>query len=125
MRWRFQLIFPVLGEAAAAVPSQASVRSITHRRGRTTKPFAASERLYDSRRQTHARQALALALGGIAAVREDVRSQESGSGWPLITSGGRPVLNIGGMDQRGTTGTERVGDDVAFATLIFVSRVIA
>src|ERR1700678_2796997 len=99
-------------------PSQAKVRSTTHRRAMSTKPLAAFGRLTISTVQSPLSRKGLLEFGaGVSAVGEDVAQ-------PRIDRADRrqdersavAILDVGGMDDDADEMALRVGDDVPLAT---------
>ena len=103
--------------------SQASVRSTTHRRGRSWKPFHARGTVDDLQRPAADPLQCALELGpGIGAVGEDVARAGKVAG-----DGGEhrrravAVLDLGAVDHDRDQQAAGVGEDVTLAALDFLS----
>ena len=108
-------------------PNHAKVRSTTQRRGNRTKPFAVSDRLMISRVQLPWSLDRGFEfVAGISAIGEDMAQprEPEADGFENI-DGAVAVLNVRGVDQDEQQKATGVGDDMPFAALHFLARVIA
>ncbi len=111
-------------------PSHAKVRSTTHRRGSSTKPFAVSDRLMIS--IVHVPHALKASLSLSPALRLPARQalrmnctaigkdmaqpREAVTDFLENVARAIKILNIGGMNDGGDEKTWRVGEDMTLAS---------
>ena len=100
-------------------PSQANVRSTTHRRGRTSTPFAVSDRLTICSVQSPILSSAPRSFGRVnPPSAKTCRSQ--GQAWRMdFRTAGAPVavLDVGGMNHQPEQEADGVDDDVALASL--------
>ena len=107
-------------------PSHAKVRSTTHRRGRTTNPFAVSQRLMISIFHSPcSAERLAQFRAGIGAIgKKMTQPGETVANGLYEIACAVAILNVGCMNDHEQHQSDRVGNDVTFAALDLLSGVI-